>query len=151
MTERRYLEDLAVGQITNTGCAVVSEAEMVEFATRYDPQPLHTNVEFASHGPFHGLVASGWHTAAIVMRLIVDARPMGGTPLLGLGVEDLRWPNPVRPGDELTAEIEVVSIAPSSSQPNYGAVRLKVTAQNKLGQVVFQMTPSVWIPRRPGE
>ena|SRR5436190_12142844 len=146
---KRYLEDLAIGQITKTHTIEVRETEIIEFAARYDPQPLHTNAEFASEGPFSGLIASGWHVAALVMRLMVDCHLLGDTPLVGLGVDDLRWPKPVRPGDVLDAEIEVVSIVPSKSSPHHGIVRMKITAQNQRQQVVFSMTPNVWIPRRP--
>jgi acyl dehydratase len=145
----RYLEDLAVGDVHPTGSVEVTEAEAVAFASRYDPQPMHTRPDAAKAGVFGGLIASGWHTAAMVMRLIVDARPLGETPVLGLGVDELRWPKPVRPGDIIQAETEVVSITPSQSKPDYGVVRLKVTARNQLGETVFTMIPKLWVPRRP--
>jgi acyl dehydratase len=151
MSGRRYLEDLAVGDVHPAGSIEVSEAETVAFAKRYDPQPMHTDAEAAAAGVFGGLIASGWHTAAMVMRLIVDARPLGETPLLGLGVDDVRWPKPVRPGDTIQAETEVLSITPSESRPDYGVVRLKVTARNQRGEVVFTMIPKLWVPRRPKE
>jgi acyl dehydratase len=141
MIERRFLEDLAVGEVNATPEITVSEADIVEFALRYDPQDMHT-------GAFEILVASGWHTAALVMRLLVDSHPLGGTPLLGLGVEDLRWPTPVRPGDIIKAETEVLSIVRSRSKPDHGIVRLKVTARNQDGQVVYVVTPSLWVPCR---
>ena len=145
----RYLEDLVVGDVRQTGSTEVAEAEAVAFATRHDPQPMHTDADAAAAGVFGGLIASGWHTAGMVMRLIVDARPLGETPLLGLGVDELRWPKPVRPGDVIQAETEILSITPSQSRPDYGVVRLKVTARNQLGEVVFTMIPKLWVPRRP--
>src|SRR6202011_1592644 len=98
MTQRRYLEDLAVGEFNTTPEIAVSEADIIEFARRYDPQEIHTGPQASPQRAFPGLIASGWHTAAVVMRLLVDSHPLGSTPLLGLGVEDLRWPTPVRPG-----------------------------------------------------
>ena len=141
MIERRFLEDLAVGEVNSTPEISVSEADILEFARRYDPQDMHTHAS-------EGLIASGWHTAALVMRLLVDSHPLGSTPLLGLGVEDLRWPSPVRPGDVIKAETEVLSIVRSRSKPDQGIVRLKVTARNQHGEVVYLVTPSLWVPCR---
>ncbi len=149
MAAKRYLEDLVIAEITPTASVRVEQADTIEFAERYDPQAMHTDPEAASSGPFGGLIASGWHTAAIVMRLMVDARPLGDTPLLGLGVDDLRWPNPVRPGDTVTAAIEILSIAPSKSTRDFGIVRLQVTARNQKDEIVFTMIPSLWVPCRP--
>lgn len=144
----RYLEDLAVGEVNTTLEAAVSKADMIEFAQLYDPQPMHTSVEAGSCATFSGLIASGWHTAALVMRLLVDSHPLGSTPLLGLGVDDLRWPKPVRPGDIIKAETEVLSIVRSRSKPDHGVVRLKVTAYNQHRELVYEMTPSLWVPCR---
>ncbi|MFL6351020.1 MAG: MaoC/PaaZ C-terminal domain-containing protein [Bryobacteraceae bacterium] len=146
MNHPRYLEDLTVGEGNTTREIAVSEADILDFARRYDPQDMHTQA--SSRGAFDGLIASGWHTAALVMRLLVDSHPLGGTPLLGLGVEDLCWPKPVRPGDIIKAETEVLSITRSRSKPDYGVVRLKVTAYNQHRDVVYLMTPSLWVPCR---
>jgi acyl dehydratase len=148
MIERRYLEDLAVGEVNTTREIAVSEADILEFARRYDPQDMHTGAQASSCGAFHGLIASGWHTAALVMRLLVDSHPLGSTALLGLGVDDLRWPKPVRPGDIIKAETEILSVTRSRSKPDYGVVRLKVTAYNQHRDIVYLMTPSVWVPCR---
>src|SRR4051812_1687196 len=104
----RYLEDLAVGENFNSPPVQMTEAEIVEFARRFDPQQMHLEVGT-------GIIASGWHTTAMVMRLIVEAAPFGGGPVLGLGVDELRWPRPVRPGDTISAGITIVSITPSTS------------------------------------
>jgi acyl dehydratase len=144
----RFLEDLAVGEIKTTAEISVSETEIMEFARCYDPQAMHTGVETGACATFSGLIASGWHTAALVMRLLVDSHPLGSTPLLGLGVDDLRWPKPVRPGDTIKAETEVLSITRSRSKPDYGVVRLSVTARNQHQEVVYVMTPSLWVPCR---
>ena len=148
MLGRRFLEDLAVGEINTTGEVSVNATDIVDFATQYDPQPMHTGVEACTCDTFNGLIASGWHTAALVMRLLVDSHPLGGAPLLGLGVDDLRWPKPVRPGDIIKAETEILSITRSQSKPDYGVVRLKVTARNQRQEVVYVMTANLWVPRR---
>lgn len=148
MPQRRYLEDLAVGEANTTHEIVVREADVIEFARRYDPQEMHTGSKAASCSAFGELMASGWHTAALVMRLLVDSHLLGGTPLLGLGVDDLRWPKPVRPGDIIKAEMEILSITRSRSKPDFGVVRLKVIAYNQHREIVYVMTPSLWVPRR---
>jgi acyl dehydratase len=140
----RYLEDLKVGEKTKTASVTITEAEMLEFSRQFDPQPMHTdpNVE-------GGLIASGWHTAAVVMRLVADARPLGDLPLLGMGVDGIQWPQPVRPGDTIQVETEVLAIRPSKSKPTHGIVKLRSTARNQQGEVVYVVTPNVWVPRRP--
>ncbi len=144
----RYLEDLSVGQRFTTPSAQVSDADIVTFATRFDPQFMHLDAEAAARGPLGGLSASGWQTTALVMRLTIDARPLDGGPVLGLGVDELRWPNPVRAGDTITAELEVISITPSRSKPTHGIVRIHTTAKNQKGDVVLSMFPNLWVPRR---
>ena len=143
----RHLEDLAVGDRTMTASEAVTEADIIAFAKRFDPQPMHVDPATAVNGPLGRLAASGWHTAAIVMRLMVDAKPLGGAPLLGLGVDEIRWPNPVIPGDTITAEIEIMSITPSRSTPSHGIVRIRVTAKNRNGDVVLIMFPKLWVPK----
>jgi acyl dehydratase len=138
----RYLEDLAVGENFNSPPVQVTEAEIVEFARRFDPQQMHLEVGT-------GIIASGWHTTAMVMRLIVEAAPFGGGPVLGLGVDELRWPRPVRPGDTISAGITIVSITPSTSKPTHGVVRVHVSATNQNGATVLSMFPNLWVPRRP--
>lgn len=144
----RYLEDFSVGERFFTESAHMSEADILGFAHRFDPQPMHTNPEHALTGPLRGLAASGWHTISVVMRLIVDADPLGGTPWLGLGVDEIRWPNPVRPGDSISSELEVVAITPSRSKPTHGVVRIRITAWNQNREMVLTMIPNLWISRR---
>lgn len=148
MTDCRYLEDLAVGELNTTGEIAVREADIIEFARRYDPQDMHTGAQSAICAALGGLIASGWHTAALVMRLLVDSHPLGSTLLFGLGIDDLRWPKPVRPGDIIKAETEVISIVRSRSKPDHGVVRLRVRAYNQHQEIVFVMTPSLWVPSR---
>lgn len=146
---RRYLEDLQVGEKFHSASVTVSEAEILEFSRQFDPQPMHLDPQAAAQGPFRGLIASGWHTGALVMRLVVDANPLGDLPLLGLGVDGIEWPQPVRPGDTLRVEMEVVAIRPSNSTRTHGIVKLKTTARNQHGEVVYIVTPNCWVPRRP--
>jgi acyl dehydratase len=149
MAERRYLEDLRVGEKRLSPKVTVNEAEVLEFARRYDPQPMHTDREAAAAGMYGGLIASGWHTAALTMRMMADSRLFGETEVLGVGVEGMRWPKPVRPGDTLQAEQEIESIRPSQSNPGFGIVKVKVTVRDQNGEVVMQLNPSCWVPRRP--
>lgn len=145
----RYLEDLVVGEKIITPSMHVTESDIVAFAILYDPQPMHLDTDAASRGPFGGLIASGWHTVAIAMRLIVDARPFGGGPVLGLGTDEVRWPKPVRPGHTIRVEIEILSVTPSRSKPDYGVVRIRIVARNQHGDTVLTMLPNLWVPRRP--
>jgi acyl dehydratase len=107
-----YLEDFAAGQVFTTGRYRVDKEQILAFAKQFDPQPFHTNEEAARKSPFQGLAASGWHTAAMTMRLMVDGefKPAGG--ILGVGFEELSWPRPVRPGQERSAGSAAVEIAP---------------------------------------
>ena len=146
---QRYFEDLLPGFRQAAGWLYVDEAECLAFARAYDPQPMHIDREAAERGQFGGLIASGWHTAALVMRLIADARPFGDTEVLGMAVENLQWRLPVRPGDTLHAEMEVVSAEPSESNPGFGKVKFTVTTRNQKGEVVMVHSPICWVPRRP--
>ena len=149
MTAPLYFEDLAVGQTFGTGTVTV-EAEMIEaFAIEFDPQPFHLDEDAARSSFFGGLVASGWHTAAMSMKLLVEGelKIVGG--LIGLGVEELRWPRPVRPGDVLRVESEVLGLRPSNSQPDRGIARVRNTTLNQDGQPVMIQVVTMIVPRRP--
>ena len=130
------------------GWVEVTESECLAFAKAYDPQVMHLDPD-AARSRFGGLIASGWLTAALVMRLIADAKPFGDTEVLGMAVENLRWRLPVRPGDTLHAEMEVDSATPSESKPAFGTVKFTVTTRNQDGEVVMTHTPVCWVPRRP--
>lgn len=149
MQNRRLYEDLRVGEKKTTARYTMSEDEILEFARKYDPQPMHIDKAIAAEGPFGGIIASGWHTAAVAMRLVADAAVFGTGEVLGVGVEDLAWPKPVRPGDTLEAEIEIASMRESKSNPKYGVVKLATTVRNQHGETVYTFTPSCWVPRRP--
>jgi acyl dehydratase len=126
----------------------VTNEDIKRFAAEFDPQPFHLDEAAAEKTAFKGLAASRWHTAAISMRLCVEVRPFGPHPLMGLGVDDLRWMMPVRPGDVLHVEGEVVELIPSRTKPQ-GIAKVKWTAYNQCGEAVYTFTPIGVVPRRP--
>lgn len=125
-----YLEDFTVGQTFRSGRLRVDEEQILRFASEFDPQPFHLDHQAAQHTIFRGLAASGWHTAALTMRLLVDSefKPAGG--IVGAGFDELRWPRPVRGGDELRVESEVLEVRPSSSRPEQGMIKVRTTTLN---------------------
>ena len=145
-----WFDDLKLGMRFKSGEVTVSADDIKRFASEFDPQPFHTDEVAAEETVFKGLAASGWHTAAIAMRLAVQVRPFGPHPLLGAGVDDLRWMQPVRPGDTLHLEGEVVELVPSRTKPQ-GVVRVKWTAYDQHGDAVYTFNPIGIVPRRPGE
>jgi acyl dehydratase len=147
---RQYLEDFAAGQVYRSDRLQVDKGQILAFATQFDPQPYHLDEELARSSVFKGLAASGWHTAAVTMRLLVDSdfRPADG--ILGVGLEDLSWPRPVRPGDELRVESEVLEVRPSSVRTDRGVIRVRTTTFNQNGQPVQIFTGNLLVPRRPG-
>jgi len=145
----RYLEDYAVGQTyDSSGRVRIDEERIKAFAAEFDPQPFHLDEEAARASIFRGLAASGWHTAALTMRMLVesDLRPAGG--VLGLGFEELRWPRPVRPDDELRVESEVIEVRPSESRPDRGLIKVRTTTLNQHDQAVQVLVGSLMVPRR---
>ena len=147
--DARTLEDFSVGDRFQTGSLTVTEGEIIAFGRQYDPQAFHVDPQAATDSFFGELVASGWQTAALTMRLMVDGRYTGSTPLIGLGVEALSWPRSVRPGDVLSATVEVLEIRASRSNPTRGSMRTRTTTVNQEGETVFEMTSTVLMPRRP--
>jgi acyl dehydratase len=145
----RYLEDFAAGQTFNTGRHRVDKEQIIAFARQFDPQPFHTDEEAARQSPFGGLAASGWHTAGMTMRLMLDGefKPAGG--ILGVGFDDLSWPRPVRPGDELHAISEILDVRPSKSKPDRGMIRVRTTTFNQNNEPVMVFTGNLLVPRRP--
>ena len=146
--ERLYLDDLRVGQRFTSGSYVMEAARIKEFAAEFDPQPFHLDEATAEASVFKGLAASGWHTAAAAMRLLVT----GGLPfangIVGLGGE-IAWPKPTRPGDSLHLESEIVEITPSRSNPQRGIVTVRSTMLNQSGEPVYQLTAKLLVVRRP--
>ena len=146
----KYLEDLAVGQTYRSGRLRVDEERIKTFAAEFDPQPFHLDADAARGSIFGGLAASGWHTAAMTMRLLVQSefKPAGG--IIGAGFDEFRWPLPVRPGDELYLDIEVLEVRPSKSRPNQGMVKVRTTTRNQKGEAVQVSVGNLVVPRRPG-
>ena len=148
MTER-YLEDFSVGQTFTSGRMRVDAGQIKTFAAEFDPQPFHLDEDAARKTIFGGLAASGWHTAALTMRLLVssDLKPAGG--IIGAGFDEFRWPRPVRPGDELRIESEVLEVRPSKSRPQQGLIKLRTTTLNQNDEAVQIQIGNLVIPRRP--
>lgn len=146
-----YLDDLSPGQRYNGTTRIRIEAERIKtFAAEFDPQPFHLDEDTASTSIFRGLAASGWHTAAVTMRLLVDSEFKLAGGLIGAGFDELRWPLPVRPGDELRLEIEVLDVRPSKSRPEQGMVKLRMTTLNQNQEVVQISVGNLIVPRRTG-
>jgi acyl dehydratase len=146
-----YLEDLQVGQRFRTGSRTLDLAAIQAFAREYDPQPFHTDPVAAKATIFGELVASGWHTMAITMRLIVDGEAQLAWGFAGAGVEGVDWPTPVRPGDTLRCESEVVELRPSKSKPDRGLAMLRTTTFNQRDEPVMTFVAKIIVPKRkPG-
>ncbi len=146
----RYFEDFVVGQLHKPGArARVEKDEIIAFARQYDPQPFHLDEEAGRKSIFGRLVASGWHTAALTMRLITESEYRAATGTIGLGFEALRWPIPVLPGDELRIESEVLEVRPSKSRPDRGLIKMRTRTLNQDGEVVQEIIANAMVPRRP--
>ena len=146
--DRLYLDDLHPGQRFSAGPVAVETEEIKAFAARFDPQPFHLDEAAAAQSLFGGLVASGWHTAALTMRMLVE----GGAPIAGglIGVGgSLTWPRPTRPGDALSVTCEVMEVVPSRSRPDRGMATVHVLTLNQHGETVQDATMRLRVPRRP--
>ena len=145
----RYLEDFAVGQTFGSGRLRIDRRRIETFAAEFDPQPFHLDEQAARNTLFGGLAASGWHTAALSMRLLVESelKPAGG--IIGAGFDELRWPRPVRPDDELRVESEVLEVRPSQARPNQGLLKLRMTTLNQNGEAVQVAIGYLLVQRRP--
>ena len=145
----KYLEDFAVGQTYVSGRIKVDEDRIKAFAAEFDPQPFHMDEEAARGSIFGGLAASGWHTAALTMRLLVESelKPAGG--IIGASFDEFRWPLPVRPGDKLHLDIEVLDVRPSKSRPTQGMIKVRTTTKNQNGEAVQVSVGNLVVPRRP--
>jgi len=143
-----YLEDFDVGQKYATDKLRVDKEQIFAFAKQFDPQPYHLDEDAARKSAFKGLAASGWHTAALTMRLLVDSdfKPAGG--ILGVGFDELSWPLPVRPGDELHAESEIIEVRPSKSRGDRGTIRARMTTYNQNKEPVQVFIANLLVPRR---
>jgi acyl dehydratase len=147
LAKRLYLDDLHVGQRFTSRTHTIDEAQIKAFARDFDPQPFHLDEEAASKSFFGGLVASGWHTAAVTMRLLVDQ----GLPLAGglIGASgELAWPAPTRPGDTLRVDSEILAVTPSRSRPDRGSILVRSVTRNQRDEVVQDFTARLIVPRR---
>jgi acyl dehydratase len=144
----RYLEDFAAGLTFTSGVALIEADQITHFAAEFDPQPFHLDDEAARDTIFGGLAASGWHTAAVTMKLLVesDFKPAGG--IIGAGFDELRWPRPVRPGDQLHVEGEVLEARPSRTNPRQGLIKVRTSTINQNGEVVQISVGNLLVPRR---
>ena len=145
----RFFEDLKKGDRFESGTYKVSEEQLISFAREFDPQPFHLDAVVADQTIFKGLIASGWHTAAITMRLFVQTLNFA-EGAIGLGVDELRWPNAVRPDDVLQVETEIVDLRESRSKPSHGIVRLRNVTTNQRGEIVQTMAASALVLRAKG-
>jgi acyl dehydratase len=136
----RYFEDYLQGAVYEYGYITVTEAEILDFATKFDPQPIHVDLEFAARGPFQGLIASGWHTAGIMMRMFADHVLSKVASLASPGIDELRWPAPVRPGDSLRLRCTFVETRRSRSKPDRGLVRTAAELINQDDETVLTLT-----------
>ena len=144
--ELLYLDDLYVGQRFSSGTHLIDEEQIKAFARQFDPQPFHLDAEAAKETLFEGLVASGWHTAAISMRLVVERMPIIGG-IVGAGGE-LAWPTPTRPGATLHVESEILALSPSRSHPDRGIATIRSETINQLGEIVQVLIVKLVVPRR---
>ncbi|BEU25689.1 MaoC family dehydratase [Paraburkholderia caribensis] len=144
----RYFEDLVIGETWVSREFTIDEQDVVAFGRSFDPQPFHIDAEAAKTGPFGGLIASGWHLASLAMRLCVEARTYGDIPVVGIGVDELRWFLPVRPGDKVHVERELVEVMPVPNRPRRGTAKARVDMINQRGELVMRMYGMSSVPRR---
>jgi acyl dehydratase len=150
MTDR-YFEDYPEGAVFTAGAMPVSEAEIIDFARKYDPQAMHTDPDAAARGYFGGLIASGWHTGAIMMRLFADNFLSPASSVASPGLDELRWLKPVRPGDVLSLRVTITEARRSRSRPGQGVIRSFVEVLNQHGEAVMTLKPISLIRCRPGD
>ena len=144
----RFFEDIEIGARRELGSFTFTAELIKQFAAQFDPQPFHLDEAAAAQSLFGGLVASGWHTAAMTMRLLVQSelQPAGG--IIGAGFDELQWPRPVRPGDELRVEVEVLEVRASKSRPQQGIVKMRTTTLNQRNEPVQVSVGNLVVPRR---
>jgi acyl dehydratase len=148
MTTQLHLEDFTVGQTFGSGRLKVDAEQIKTFAAVFDPQPFHLDEQSARDTFFKGLAASGWHTAALTMRLLVDSPVKPSAGIIGAGGE-ISWPKPVRPGDELRVETEILEVRPSQSRPDRGMVKMRTKTLNQDGDTVQTLVANLIVPCRP--
>ena len=151
MSTKYYWEDLVVGKVIDLGAREITREEILEFGGRYDPQVFHTDEEAAKETIYGGLIASGWHTCAMMMRMLYDGLLAHAASLGSPGVDSVRWLKPVRPGDTLRARMTIVEARASSSKPDRGVIRSKWEVFNQNGEVVMTVEGMGMYRRRPSE
>ncbi len=145
----RYFEDFKVGDVVESGARILTTEEILAFAREFDPQPFQTDEAAARHTMYGGLIASGWHSGSLMMRLFYDSLFREVASLGSPGIDELRWVKPVRPGDALTLRSTVLELIPSRSKPDRGLVRMHCELRNHHGEVVMSIKPLNFIGRRP--
>jgi acyl dehydratase len=148
--DTRFLDDLAPGQRFTSPGLTLTEAEIIDFAWRYDPQPFHLDANAAAGSPYGGLIASGFQSLAICFRLFIQSGILAESSMGSPGIDELRWLAPVRPGDTLHSEIEVLEVRPSNSKPDRGIARLMYQAVNQRGEAVLSFIVMHLLRRKPG-
>jgi acyl dehydratase len=146
----KYVEDFPVGVRRHIGSRTVDEAEVIRFAKEFDPQPFHIDKEAAAAGFYGGIIASGWHTCGMTMRLMVDGYLSDSAALGSPGIDELRWLKPVRPGDTLTVYSTVADVKISTTKPDRAVMTTKTEVENQNGEVVLTMLGKTMMKRRPG-
>jgi len=146
----KYVEDFPVGVRRQIGSRTVDEAEVIRFAKEFDPQPFHIDKEAAAAGFYGGIIASGWHTCSMTMRLMVDGYLSDSAALGSPGIDELRWLRPVRPGDTLTVYSTVAGVKVSTTKPDRAVMTTKTEVENQNGEVVLTMLGKTMMKRRPG-
>ena len=146
--EHRYFEDYHAGRVYEFGSVVVTESEIIDFARHFDPQDMHIDPEKARKGRFAGIIASGWHTVGVAMRLYVDNYLSAVASLASPGVDEVRWPNPVRPGDSIHIRVTILETVASRSKPDRGVVRARVEAFNRNDEPVLNLIVLSILARR---
>tara|TARA_R100000365_G_C2744274_1_gene73020 strand:- start:943 stop:1401 length:459 start_codon:yes stop_codon:yes gene_type:complete len=147
MTARTF-EDFSIGEIWQSEELEITEAEIVNFGRANDPQPIHCDPIAAANGRFKGLIASGWQIAALSMRLFIESGGYGETPVVGMGIDELRWKKPVRPGDRVHVVREVIDKHLSKSNPKFGIIRTRISVVNHNTEVVMSMISIGQVPTR---
>lgn len=148
--DARFLDDFTPGQRFCTGGITLTEAEIIDFAWRYDPQPFHLDTGAAERSPYGGLIASGFQSLALCFRLFIQSGMLAESSMGSPGIDELRWLAPVRPGDTLHCAVEVLEVRPSSSKPDRGIARFKYQALNQRDEVVLSFIVNHLLLRRPG-
>ena len=147
--ETRYLDDLTVGDRFGSGSAVLSEADILDFARAYDPQPFHLDAAAAARSPYGGIIASGFQTIALGFRVFIEQGLLRDSSMGSPGLDELRWKAPVRPGDTLRTEVEVLEVRPSASRPDRGLARMRYGILNQRGEEVASFVALHLLRRRP--